>query len=186
VALYQNGDVDHLVATDAIGLGLNLDIGHVAFSGTSKFDGRRMRPLMPNELAQIAGRAGRYLSPGTFGVTGEAGPLPEETVEAIEQSRFTPIRKLSWRNADLRFGTPEALIASLEAPTDNDWLSRARDADDLVALKTLSAMPEVRDRISGGRDVQLLWDQLALSHPHPTFVPFTLLHWYGKLQRSID
>ena len=84
VDLYQNGDVDFLVATDAIGMGLNLDIGHVAFSATAKFDGRRMRNLFPHELGQIAGRAGRHLSPGTFGVTGEASPLPDEVVDSIE------------------------------------------------------------------------------------------------------
>ncbi len=81
--MYQNGDVDYLVATDAIGMGLNLDIDHVAFSSTAKFDGRRMRPLAPNELAQIAGRAGRHMNDGTFGVTGEARALADEVVEAI-------------------------------------------------------------------------------------------------------
>jgi ATP-dependent RNA helicase SUPV3L1/SUV3 len=158
VAMYQAGEVDYLVATDAIGMGLNLDIAHVAFSATSKFDGRRMRHLLPNELAQIAGRAGRYQSPGTFGVTGEAGPLPDETIEAIEQSRFEPIRRLQWRNSDLAFGSPEALVASLERPTDDPWLSRAREADDLQALKALAALPEVRGRVSGRRDTGLLWD----------------------------
>jgi ATP-dependent RNA helicase SUPV3L1/SUV3 len=106
VALYQNGDVDHLVATDAIGMGLNLDIDHVAFSGLAKFDGRRMRHLAPNELAQIAGRAGRYMNDGTFGVTGEAAPLDPEVVEAIEGHRFAPLSKLQWRNSRLDFGSP--------------------------------------------------------------------------------
>jgi ATP-dependent RNA helicase SUPV3L1/SUV3 len=97
--------VDYLVATDAIGMGLNLDIKHVAFAGTSKFDGRRMRPLNPDELAQIAGRAGRHTTHGTFGVTGEARPLAPEVVEAIENHQFLPVRKLQWRNARLDFGT---------------------------------------------------------------------------------
>ena len=114
VDLYQNGEVDYLVATDAIGMGLNLDIDHVAFSSLNKFDGRRMRPLQPNELAQIAGRAGRGMSDGTFGVTGEASPIPEDWVAAICNHRFTPLRKLNWRNADLRFGSVDALTASLE------------------------------------------------------------------------
>ena len=105
VEMYQNGDVDYLVATDAIGMGLNLDIDHVAFSSTSKFDGRRMRDLMPNELAQIAGRAGRYMSDGTFGVTGEARPLDEGVVEAITNHRFAPLKVLNWRNAALQFGS---------------------------------------------------------------------------------
>lgn len=158
VALYQNGDVDYLVATDAIGMGLNLDIRHVAFSSTAKFDGRRMRALYPQELAQIAGRAGRHVENGTFGVTGEARPLDEEMIDAIENHRFSPVKKLQWRNAGLEFGSVERLVRSLEAPTSNEWLTRARDADDVVALKTLSEMPEVRDRVKGPQDVRLLWD----------------------------
>lgn len=158
VALYQSGEVDYLVATDAIGMGLNLDIKHVAFSSTSKFDGRRMRPLTAQEIGQIAGRAGRHTEDGTFGVTGEARPFDEDLVEAIESHRFAPVKKLMWRNADLDFGTPERLIRSLEAPTSNDWLSRARDADDLLALKALSALPEVMARVTDAKRVRLLWD----------------------------
>jgi len=158
VELYQNGDVDHLVATDAIGMGLNLDISHVAFSGLAKFDGRRHRHLAPNELAQIAGRAGRYQNDGTFGVTGEASPLEPEVVDAIESHRFSPLKKLQWRNSVLEFGTAERLIAALEAPSPRDDLTRAREADDLRTLKALSALPEVADRLGGGPDVRLLWD----------------------------
>jgi ATP-dependent RNA helicase SUPV3L1/SUV3 len=158
VALYQNGDVDYLVATDAIGMGLNLDINHVAFSSTAKFDGRRMRALIPNELAQIAGRAGRHMNDGTFGVTGEARPLSEDVIEAIENHRFAPVKKLQWRNGNLSFGTIERLLGSLEAQTDNDWLTRVRDSDDLVALKTLAEMAEIRTGVRSPADVRLLWD----------------------------
>ncbi len=158
VALYQNGDVDFLVATDAIGMGLNLDISHVAFASTAKFDGRRMRGLYPQELAQIAGRAGRHTDNGTFGVTGEARAPDDDTVDAIENHRFEPVRKLHWRNVDLEFGTAERLIRSLEEQTQNDWLTRARDSDDLLALKALAEMPEVRDRLTSPKRVQLLWD----------------------------
>jgi ATP-dependent RNA helicase SUPV3L1/SUV3 len=158
VALYQNGDVDYLVATDAIGMGLNLDIKHAAFSATAKFDGRRMRPLYPHELAQIAGRAGRHTEDGTFGVTGEARPFDEDLVEAIETHRFAPVKKLHWRNESLDFGSADRLIRSLEEPTSNEWLTRARDADDLLALKALAALPEVRDRLTEPKRVQLLWD----------------------------
>ncbi|WP_424974096.1 helicase-related protein [Dinoroseobacter sp. S124A] len=158
VDLYQNGDVDYLVATDAIGMGLNLDVTHVAFSALSKFDGRRMRPLAPNELAQIAGRAGRYMTPGTFGVTGEAPELEEGVVNAIENARFTPLRKLQWRSAELQFSRVDRLIASLEAVPDDDWLVRAREADDLSALKTLAAEADIAARLSDARDVRLLWD----------------------------
>ncbi|MFN3844759.1 MAG: helicase-related protein [Paracoccaceae bacterium] len=158
VALYQNGDVDYLVATDAIGMGLNLDIKHIAFSATAKFDGRRMRGLYPQELAQIAGRAGRHTENGTFGVTGEARPFDDEIIDAIENHQFAPVRKLMWRNHALDFGTADRLIRSLEEHTSNEWLTRARDADDVLSLKALVEMPEVRERLTGPKRVQLLWD----------------------------
>ncbi|NNK78924.1 MAG: disulfide oxidoreductase [Litoreibacter sp.] len=158
VEMYQNGEVDYLVATDAIGMGLNLDVSHVAFSALAKFDGRRMRPLAPNELAQIAGRAGRYMQPGSFGVTGEAQPLDDQVVEAIVNSRFTPIRKLQWRNDRLEFGSIDRLVRSLETPSSDEWLSRGREADDLAALKDLGAVAEVAARVSTPQDVKLLWD----------------------------
>ncbi|PZQ52272.1 MAG: hypothetical protein DI556_01005 [Rhodovulum sulfidophilum] len=157
VALYQNGDVDHLVATDAIGMGLNLDISHVAFSGTVKFDGRRHRHLSPAELAQIAGRAGRHMTDGTFGVTGEASPLDPDVVEAIERHEFEPVRRLEWRNSALEFGTPEALVASLEAPPPRSELRKAREADDLVTLRALMEMPALRG-LRGRTETRLLWD----------------------------
>ncbi|WP_299663283.1 helicase-related protein [uncultured Ruegeria sp.] len=158
VDLYQNGEVDYLVATDAIGMGLNLDVNHVAFSSLSKFDGRRMRPLAPNELAQIAGRAGRGMADGTFGVTGEAPPLDDGVAQAIMDSRFTPMKKLNWRNAALRFGSIEALIDSLEVSPDNENLVKARPADDLSALKSLSQVTDVMARASDAPSVRLLWD----------------------------
>jgi len=158
VELYQNGDVDYLVATDAIGMGLNLDINHVALAGTSKFDGRRHRYLMPNELGQIAGRAGRFTTDGTFGVTGEADALEPEWVDAIENHRFAPIKKLQWRNSRLEFGSPDTLIRSLEQLSGHEDLTRAREADDLATLKLLWSMPEIRDKVSGGPDVRHLWD----------------------------
>ncbi len=158
VDLYQSGEVDYLVATDAIGMGLNLDITHVALSGLRKFDGRRMRDLQPNELGQIAGRAGRYKTHGTFGVTGEAPPLDEEVAEAIENHRFAPIRKLQWRNSDLDFGSAPRLIAALEAPVADELLSRTREADDLMALKSLAADEAVSARLKNPRAVRLLWD----------------------------
>ncbi|MDJ0630607.1 MAG: helicase-related protein [Rhodobacter sp.] len=158
VQMYQDGDVDYLVATDAIGMGLNLDINHVAFSSTRKFDGRRMRDLAPNELAQIAGRAGRHMNDGTFGVTGEARPLDDGVASAIMEHRFAPIRKLQWRNARLAFGSIDALVNSLEAGTDDEWLTRAREADDLMALKSLADLGEIRERCGDARGVRLLWD----------------------------
>ncbi|WP_230312534.1 helicase-related protein [Paracoccus lichenicola] len=158
VAMYQAGEVDYLVATDAIGMGLNLDIRHVAFSATHKFDGRRVRPLFPHEMGQIAGRAGRHTESGTFGVTGEAEILDEGLIDAIENHRFAPIQRLTWRNTDLQFGTMDRLVESLEAPSGHALLGRGRDADDVQALKTLREIPEIRDRVQGGQDVRLLWD----------------------------
>ena len=158
VELYQNGDVDYLVATDAIGMGLNLDVKHVAFSATMKFDGRRMRELFPHEMGQIAGRAGRGMADGTFGVTGEAGPLPPELAEAIMEHRFAPVRKLQWRNPQMNFAGIEPLIASLEVAPKDDRLLRAREADDQIALKSMSSDAEVRARASDTASVRLLWD----------------------------
>lgn len=158
VELYQNGDVDYLVATDAIGMGLNLDINHVAFSGLSKFDGRRMRTLWANELSQIAGRAGRHMNNGTFGTTGEAGKMSDEIVEAITEHRFPPVRKLHWRNTRLEYGNPDRLIASLEEHTDDHWLTRVRESDDLAALKSLTAMDEIRNVCTDAHKTRLLWD----------------------------
>ena len=158
VEMYQNGDVDYLVATDAIGMGLNLDISHVAFSSLTKFDGRRMRHLMPDELAQIAGRAGRHIENGTFGVTGEAPPLDDQVAQAICDHKFQPVKKLQWRNSRLQFGSVKRLIATLEDRTDDPWLTRVRESDDLAALKALGADVEVAARATDGPSVKLLWD----------------------------
>ena len=158
VELYQNGDVDYIVATDAIGMGLNLDINHVAFSSISKFDGRSMRFLAPNELAQIAGRAGRGMSDGSFGETGEVGSLDENIVQAIVEHRFKPLRKLMWRNSELSFLSIETLINSLDKKTDSEVLVKAREADDFIALKTLSQSSDLQVRIKDKQSIKLLWD----------------------------
>ena len=158
VELYQNGDVDYIVATDAIGMGLNLDINHVAFSSISKFDGRSMRFLAPNELAQIAGRAGRGMSDGSFGETGEVGSLDENIVQAIVEHRFKPLRKLMWRNSELSFLSIETLINSLDQKTDSEVLVKAREADDFIALKTLSQSSDLQVRIKDKQSIKLLWD----------------------------
>lgn len=194
VELYQNGDVDYLVATDAIGMGLNLDIDHVAFSALSKFDGRRMRMLAPNELAQIAGRAGRGMRDGTFGVTGEAPDLDPEVAHAIVDHRFAPIRKLEWRNPRLVFGHIDALIASLEEPPERgpggERLARAREADDLATLRTLAAQAEIRALAVGGPSVRLLWDVCripdfrGISHSEHAGLLATIfrdLHQHGRI-----
>lgn len=158
VALYQEGEVDFLVATDAIGMGLNMDVNHVAFAGLSKFDGRRPRRLEPPEVAQIAGRAGRGMRDGTFGSTGECPPLTEALVEAVEQHRFDPIPCLAWRNASLDFSSPDALLASLLAPPPAAGLVRGNEASDLETLAALARDPEIRARAVGRRETRLLWD----------------------------
>ncbi|WP_299411740.1 helicase-related protein [uncultured Sulfitobacter sp.] len=158
VDMYQNGEVDYLVATDAIGMGLNLDVDHVAFSSLSKFDGRRMRPLAPNELAQIAGRAGRGMKNGTFGVTGDVRPLDEGVARAIMDHQFTPQNKINWRNPHLQFGTISSLVRTLEEGPDHERLVKAREADDLRALKTLGDDAEIAARCTDGQSVKLLWD----------------------------
>ncbi|MEL6954452.1 MAG: helicase-related protein [Pseudomonadota bacterium] len=192
VELYQNGDVDHMVATDAIGMGLNLDIKHVAFAGLRKFDGRRMRDLAPNELAQIAGRAGRHTENGSFGVTGEASPLDEGVIEAITQHRFAPIRKLMWRSADLDFGAPERLIASLEAPSSDEWLMRAREADDLMAFKAIARDPAFTPRLTDANGVRLLWDVCrvpdfrGISHAEHASLLGRIFEFLQDLQRVPD
>ena len=163
VALYQSGDVDFIVATDAIGMGLNLDVDHVAFSATRKFDGERHRDLTPGELAQIAGRAGRHMNDGTFGVTGDVQPFEPDLVERLETHRFDSLKKLQWRNTRLDFSSLDALQESLAALPDDPRLMRARPGDDLLALEAASRNEEIR-RLAAGTEagaetgaVEKLW-----------------------------
>ena len=158
VALYQAGEVDYLVATEAIGMGLNLDIDHVAFTGLVKFDGTAPRPLRPAEVAQIAGRAGRHLRNGTFGPTADLGPFDPNLIEAVETHRFEPLHALSWRNSDLAFASPRALLDSLERRPPLPQLRRTRDADDHRALAALIGDPEIADLARAPEAVRLLWD----------------------------
>ncbi len=159
VAMFQEGEVDYLVATDAIGMGLNMDVAHVAFGELAKFDGRRRRPLTAAELGQIAGRAGRHMSDGTFGTTAEAGELAPELAAAVESHRFEPVAAIRWRNSDLVFNALPALLAALDAPAPAAGMIAVRDAPDHLALKTLAREADVADAAASGRDVvRLLWD----------------------------
>ncbi len=162
VELYQSGKVDYIIATDAIGMGLNLDIDHVFFAGTEKFDGRRIRELFPHELAQIAGRAGRFCRDGGFGVTAQASAFPEPVIHAIENHQFAPIRNLQWRNSKLNFASIDQLLSSLEQPSPNPALSRAREAGDLRALRHLSRIPQIIDQTNHPRHVETLWQVCQL------------------------
>jgi ATP-dependent RNA helicase SUPV3L1/SUV3 len=158
VALYQAGEVDFLVATDAIGMGLNMDVNHVAFAGLSKFDGHRPRLLTAPEVAQIGGRAGRGMRDGTFGVTADCPPLAEELVAAVEAHAFEPLEQLAWRNADLDFSSPHGLIDSLMLPSGTPGLVRGQDATDLLTLAALAGDAEVKKAAQGRNATRLLWE----------------------------
>ncbi|TVR96179.1 MAG: disulfide oxidoreductase [Rhodospirillales bacterium] len=158
VGMYQAGEVDYLVATDAIGMGLNMDINHVAFAATCKFDGRVLRHLTPAELGQIAGRAGRYMNNGGFGTTADTEALDAEVVDRIETHRFDPLRRLFWRNNRLDFSSLSALQASLRHQPDRPGLVRARDADDEQVLAALAGDPNIGRLANGADAVRLLWD----------------------------
>ena len=158
VKMYQNGDVDYIVATDAIGMGLNLDLNHIAFAETEKYDGENFRKLYPHELAQIAGRAGRYQRDGTFGVTGQANEIDHEVIARIEDHRFIPLNSAKWRNKDLNFSSVNKLIESLKAIPSKVELGISRQADDLRALIRLSQDKEILERANNKKDIQILWE----------------------------
>ena len=158
VAMYQEGEVDYLIATDAIGMGLNMDVDHVAFAEDMKFDGRIPRRLTPPEMAQIAGRAGRHMNDGTFGVTGDCPPLDEEMVEALESHRFESLRHVYWRNHRMSFRSINDLLRSLGLHSNQPHMIRKRDGEDHRALESLVRMEKVVERAKDIDHVRLLWD----------------------------
>jgi ATP-dependent RNA helicase SUPV3L1/SUV3 len=158
VALYQSGDVDFLVATDAIGMGLNLDVDHVAFAGTRKYDGQVHRELTAGELGQIAGRAGRHMNDGTFGVTGVVEPFSSDLIDRLETHTFEPVKSLQWRNRDLDFASLDRLRDSLREAPREGRLARARTADDMLALESVSHDREVAAFAVSRQAVSRLWD----------------------------
>ncbi len=169
VAMYQSGEVDYLVATDAIGMGLNMDIAHVAFASLGKFDGRRHRRLMLSEMAQIAGRAGRFQKDGSFGTVqlgqAEAASFTPEEIEGLEQHRFEPLTQIVWRNTELDLGSVPRLIASLDARSPRPELVRSDDAIDVAVLKRLAGEPWVMERTharTGARGIGRLWAACGL------------------------
>ena len=188
--LFQAGEVDYLVATDAIGMGLNMDVDHVAFARTAKFDGRGPRRLTPAEIAQIAGRAGRHMSDGTFGVTAEQEPLEPEIVEAVENHRFDPLDRLFWRNARLSFDSAGALLRSLEARPELPGLVQAREADDHLALQALARMAEIARLARHPAAVRLLWEvcqipdfRKVMSDTHARLLAQIYRHLMGPAER---
>ena len=162
VEMYQNGDVDFLIATDAIGMGLNMDIHHVALASDMKFDGRYMRRLVPQEIAQIAGRAGRHTRDGTFGMTDGVEPLEPEEIAAIENHQFPPLRGLYWRARDLDFSSPRALVSSLEAPPPQPFLQRQAEATDHTTLAAMAETQSVKELANSPGRVRLLWDVASI------------------------
>jgi ATP-dependent RNA helicase SUPV3L1/SUV3 len=166
VELYQSGEVDYLVATDAIGMGLNMDIAHVAFAALHKFDGRRVRRLRPAEMAQIAGRAGRHQSDGTFGslqmADGEGAMFEAPEIEAIEGHVFEPLQQLIWRNARLNFRSLGSLIDSLGVRPGHERLTRSDDEVDFQVLKRLAHEHWVADRANTPAHLQRLWSACGL------------------------
>ncbi|SDB05407.1 helicase-related protein [Bauldia litoralis] len=158
VELFQSGDVDFLVATDAIGMGLNLDVDHVAFAADRKFDGFQFRQLTAAEFGQIAGRAGRHMRDGTFGVTSRVDPLPDELIAALESHEFDPVKTIQWRSRDLDFASIETLKASLDQAPPHAALTKAPPTVDVSVLETVTRDPGLRDAASSRANVALLWD----------------------------
>jgi len=158
VAMYQAGEVDHLVATDAIGMGLNMDVNHVAFAATHKFDGRGQRPLWAPELAQIAGRAGRHMNDGTFGITTGVTPISPEYIDRIENHNFRTLKLIYWRNPEPDLRSLEGLQKSLALPPDKEGLVRAIGASDEAALSVLALNDDVAALARTPTAVSLLWD----------------------------
>ena len=162
VEIYQSGDVDYLVATDAIGMGLNLDVDHIAFAADKKYDGHHFRKLHPAEFGQIAGRAGRHLRDGTFGTSGRCPAFEADLVEAIENHRFEPMRQLQWRNTDLDFRSVAQLLDSLNLQPGEAGLTRALIAEDMNTLEILARDPDIKALAQGRPAVERLWEVCGL------------------------
>ncbi len=187
VALYQSGEVDYLVATDAVGMGLNLDVDHVAFASDRKFDGYQYRKLSPSELAQIAGRAGRAMRDGTFGTTGRCPPFENELVQALESHTFEPVKIVQWRNTELDFSSVGALQATLATPPTESTLARAPVGEDIMVLEHAARDDNVRALTGTSSDVERLWevcqvpDYRKIAPANHAELVVTL---YGHLQRE--
>ena len=174
VELYQSGDVDFLVATDAIGMGINMDLDHIYFSNLKKFDGKKLRKLKIAEIGQIAGRAGRYLNDGNFGITGECKEMTSEDVELLEAHKFDEIRTLFWRNSNLNFNNPLSLIKSLEEKPQIEWLRKINECEDEKALKYFLKDKSLIDVELNHKKLNLLWECCQI----PDFVKKTYGNHY--------
>ena len=172
VELYQSGDVDYLVATDAIGMGLNMDLENVFFSNLKKFDGKKLRKLNLSEIGQIAGRAGRYLNDGCFGITGNCGEINSEEVENLETHKFEEIRTINWRNSNLNFNNPESLLKSLDERPKKEWLRRIHECEDEKVLKHFLKDLSKYKITNNNKELRLLWECCQI----PDFVKKTYGH----------
>jgi len=174
VELYQSGDVDFLVATDAIGMGINMDLDYVFFSNLKKFDGKKLRKLNLSEIGQIAGRAGRYLNDGNFGITGDCKEITSEDVELLENHKFEEIRTLFWRNSELNFNNPLSLIKSLEEKPQIGWLRKINECEDEKALKYFLKDKSLINLEFNKKTLSLLWECCQI----PDFVKKTYGNHY--------
>jgi ATP-dependent RNA helicase SUPV3L1/SUV3 len=189
VGMFQAGEVDYLVATDAIGMGLNMDLDHVAFARLAKFDGRGPRRLSAAEIGQIAGRAGRHMNDGTFGTTGDERPLDEALVAAVEGHKFEPLTRIAWRNTSLDFRSVTALLQSLDERPPMPALVPTRDADDHRALQLLARNAEVMALARHPGAVRLLWEvcqipdfRKVMSDSHARFLGQCFMHLAGPTE----
>ena len=172
VALYQSGDVDFLVATDAIGMGINMDLDHVFFSNLKKFDGKKLRRLNSSEIGQIAGRAGRYLNDGSFGITGDCSEINSEEVESLETHKFEEIRTIFWRNPNLNFNNANRLLISLDEKPNEEWLRRIHECEDEKVLKHFLKDLDKYKIKNNSKELVLLWECCQI----PDFVKKTYGH----------
>ena len=172
VALYQSGDVDFLVATDAIGMGINMDLDHVFFSNLKKFDGKKLRKLNSSEIGQIAGRAGRYLNDGSFGITGDCSEINSEEVESLETHKFEEIRTIFWRNPNLNFNNANSLLISLDKKPNEEWLRRIHECEDEKVLKHFLKDLDKYKIKNNSKELVLLWECCQI----PDFVKKTYGH----------
>ncbi len=178
VELYQSGDVDFLVATDAIGMGINMDLDHVFFSNLKKFDGKKLRKLNLSEIGQIAGRAGRYLNDGNFGVTGDCKEINAEEVDLLENHKFEEIKTLFWRNSNLNFNNPQSLIKSLEEKPQREWLRKIHECEDEKALKYFLREKNLKNINFDNITLNLLWECCQI----PDFVKKTYGNHYAVIE----
>ncbi len=174
VELYQSGDVDFLVATDAIGMGINMDLDQVYFSNLKKFDGRKLRKLNLSEIGQIAGRAGRYLNNGSFGITGDCKEINAEEVDLLENHKFEEIQYLFWRNSNLNFNNPSSLIKSLDEKPKEKWLRKIHECEDEKALKFFLRDKNLENIKFDQKKLNLLWECCQI----PDFVKKTYGNHY--------